>query len=144
MNLFVDTSALVKYYYPEVDSQEVERVMLGAERLYLCELSLVEFASALMKKIRMNELQNHEQQLIWEAFLSDIQAENVELIDLSQDDFRAAADLILKYGKGRNLRTLDSLQLAAALKLTNGRFLSSDKELLSVAKDIGLSPVSLN
>jgi len=144
LNLFVDTSALVKYYYPEVDSREVERVILEAERLYLCELSLVEFASALMKKIRMNELQDHEQQLIWEAFLSDIQAESIELIELSQDDFRTASNLILQHGKDRNLRTLDSLQLAAALKLVNGRFLSSDKELLSVAKDLGLSPVSLS
>ncbi|MDI6717087.1 MAG: type II toxin-antitoxin system VapC family toxin [Actinomycetota bacterium] len=144
MNLFVDTSALVKYYYPEVDSLEVERVILEAERLYLCELSLVEFASALMKKIQMNELQDHEQQLIWEAFLNDIQAESIELVELSQDDFRTASNLILRHGKDRNLRTLDSLQLAAALKLVDSRFLSSDKELLSVAKDIGLSPVTLN
>lgn len=144
MNLFVDTSALVKYYYPEVDSQEVERFILEAEHLYLCELSLVEFASALMKKVRMNELQDHEQQLIWEAFLSDIQAESIELVELSQDDFRAASSLILQHGKDRNLRTLDSLQLAAALKVSDGQFLSSDKELLSAAKDIGLSPISLN
>lgn len=141
MNLFVDTSALVKYYYPEDDSQNIEHMLLKAERLYLCELSLVEFASALMKKIRMNQLHEQEQQLIWEAFLSDVQAESVELIDLSQDDFRTAADLILKYGKDRNLRTLDSLQLAAALKVSDGDFLSSDRELLTVANEIGLSLV---
>ncbi len=142
MNLFVDTSALVKYYYPEDDSQNIEHMLLIAKRLYLCELSLVEFASALMKKMRMNQLNEQERQLIWEAFLSDMQAENVELIDLSQGDFRAAADLILKYGKDRNLRTLDSLQLAAALKVSDSDFLASDRELLAVANEIGLSLVS--
>ena len=141
MNVFVDTSALVKYYYPEADSNKVERLILDAKRLYLCELSLVEFASALMKKVRMNELQEQEQQLIWEAFLSDTQAENVELVDLSQDDFRSASNLIIKYGKARNLRTLDSLQLAAALKVSDGDFLSSNKELLTIAKEIGLSAI---
>lgn len=144
MNLFVDTSALVKYYYPEVDSQEVERILLEAERIYLCELSLVEFASALMRKIRMSDLQEQDRQLIWEAFLSDIQAESIELIDLSQEDFRTASDLILKHGKDHSLRTLDSLQLTAALKVEGSGFLSADKELLVVAKDIGLSPVILN
>jgi hypothetical protein len=139
LNVFVDTSALVKYYYPEADSDNVEQMILSAKRLYLCELSLVEFASALMKKVRMNELQEQEQQLIWEAFLSDTQAENIELIDLSQDDFRSASVLIVKHGKTRNLRTLDSLQLAAALKVSDADFLSSDKELLAVAKAIGLS-----
>ncbi|NCO66215.1 MAG: hypothetical protein COW32_00645 [Candidatus Aquicultor secundus] len=140
MDIFIDTSSLVKYYYPETDSNDVERVILAAKRLYLCELSLVEFASALMKKVRMNELQEQEQQLIWEAFLSDTQAENVELLDLAQDDFRIASDLILRYGKTRNLRTLDSLQLAAALKVPDADFLSSDKELLVVAEEVGLKP----
>jgi predicted nucleic acid-binding protein len=139
MKLFVDKSALVKYYYPETDSGVIERILLQAERVYLCELSLVEFASALMKKIRMNQLQQQEQQLIWEAFISDLQAANIELISLFQDDFRTAADLILKHGENHSLRTHDSLQLAAALKVEDAGFLSSDGDLIEIADTIGLS-----
>ncbi|MDP2212207.1 MAG: type II toxin-antitoxin system VapC family toxin [Candidatus Aquicultor sp.] len=139
MNLFVDTSALVKYYYPEADSLDVERLILAADRIYLSELSLVEFASALMKKIRMKELDEKERHLIWEAFLSDIQAESIEFIGLAQEDFHAAADRILELGRDHSLRTLDALQLASALKVDNARFLAADTSLNSIAQELGLS-----
>ena len=55
-SLFVDTSALVKYYYHEDDSERVEELLLGAERIYVFSLTIVEMASAFWKKARMKLL----------------------------------------------------------------------------------------
>jgi len=54
--LFVDTSSLVKFYYPEKDSDRIEKIILSSEQIYLSGLSIVEIASALMKKVRIKEL----------------------------------------------------------------------------------------
>lgn len=41
MELFVDTSALVKFYYPESGSEDVEAQLLAAERVIVSRLSVV-------------------------------------------------------------------------------------------------------
>lgn len=138
MKIFVDTSSLIKYYYPEEGGALVEAMILKARVVYICQLAIVEFASALMKKTRMNELSSKDKTLIWETFNSDLQAQNVELIDLYEDDYFKASDLIIKYGKNNNLRSLDSLQLAAALKVADADFMTADLTLSKVAKKAGL------
>ena len=50
-SLYVDTSALVKFYYPEQGSDGVEEALLGADRVYISQLTIVEMASVLMQKI---------------------------------------------------------------------------------------------
>lgn len=143
MSLFVDTSALVKYYYPEEDSLKVEQAILGADRIYISELSTVEFASALMKKVRDRSLRDEDKSAIWDTFVSDLHAENMELVGLSEDEYLTASELILEYGKERNLRTLDSLQLAAALKAPTPNFLAADRHLMEAAELLGLQLVKM-
>lgn len=43
--LYVDTSALVKFYYPEADSKKIEGLILKAPRIIVSNLSIVEMAS---------------------------------------------------------------------------------------------------
>jgi len=138
LKLFLDTSVLVKYYYPETDSEQVEEAILQAEQIYICSLAVVELASALMRKYRMKELTNADKSIIWEAFLSDLKAENVEVISLTDEDFFSASELILRHGNRDSLRALDSLQLAAALKVKGAVFMTADKDLQKVATTVGL------
>lgn len=139
MNLFVDTSALVKYYYPEAGSDQVEDLILKAKRIFLSELASVEFASALMKKIRMGEISEEDKSLIWDAFKGDLEEANLQVVSLVEDDFLKAAELIFAYGATENLRTLDSLQLVSALKVPNSHFLTADQRLVSLAGKLKLS-----
>lgn len=138
MSVFVDTSALVKYYYPENDSHLVEHVILKADRVYISELSRVELASALMKKVRLGELRPQDKSLIWESFSNDLLAANVEVINLSENDYVRASELILDHGRQNNLRALDSLQLAAAKRTPTAHFLAADRVLSNVAEIVGL------
>jgi predicted nucleic acid-binding protein len=55
--IFVDTSSLVKFYYPGTDSDKIESAYLKAAHLYIICLTMFKFASTLSKKYvrRFNE-----------------------------------------------------------------------------------------
>ncbi|MBE9547542.1 MAG: type II toxin-antitoxin system VapC family toxin [Proteobacteria bacterium] len=137
-SVFVDTSALVKYYYPENGSERVESIILETERIYLCRLATTEFASALIKKMRVGTLTVESQVLIWNTFLDDLHTGQMELIPLDERHYFKAAEIIRGYGAEEGIRTLDSLQLIAALDVHDSVFISADKFLSSFAVKIGL------
>ena len=135
--IFVDTSALVKFYYPEQGSEEVETVLLNARRVYLCQIATVEFASALMKKVRTGTLEMTAHALIWNAFSADLDAGPMEIVSLGWRHYKLATDIIMEYGEKHGIRTLDSLQLAAAFDVQDAVFFSDDNILSAVAAKIG-------
>lgn len=132
--LFVDTSSLVKYYYPEPDSDKTEAAILKADRIYISRLSLVEMASALSKKVRARELTKQAEASVWNTFLEDLHATKMELVDLHDRHYARASEIIREFGTKEGIRTLDSLQLAAALGLPEALFLSADSVLSRVAR----------
>ncbi|MCZ7625708.1 MAG: hypothetical protein C3F12_05260 [Candidatus Methylomirabilota bacterium] len=137
-SLFVDTSALVKFYYPEPDSDRIEALLLRAERIYITNLTVVEMASALSKKVRMGDIQKEQETVVWNTFLDDLQTWQVELVTLNDRDYLKAADLIRELGRRYGLKTLDALQLSAAHSFHDAKFLCSDKTLTKTALKIGI------
>ena len=138
-SLFVDTSALVKYYYPEAGSERVEAVILKAKQVYLCQIAVTEFASALMKKMRTGTLEKEKQVVVWNVFLDDLDTEQMTLIHLDERHYLKAADIIRDYGQKERIRTLDSLQLVAALDVSGAKFIAADKFLSRIAIKVGLN-----
>ena len=141
MRLFVDTSALVKLYYPEPGSQRVEEKILKYRYILISELSVVEFASALMKKKRQGEINEEDRALIWESFQRDLGANNVTVISLESEEYVVASKLISDHG-GRGLRTLDSLQLAAATKIEHVDILTEGAVLSEIAAEMELRVIA--
>lgn len=136
-SIFVDTSALVKYYYPEEESERVESILLNAKGVFLCQVTTTEFASALMKKVRTGNLEMEAQVLIWNTFLDDLGSRQMQLISLDKRHYQKAAEIIRGYGQKDGIRTLDSLQLVAAFDVYDSRFLSADKFLSDFAAKMG-------
>ena len=58
MNVFLDTSTLFKLYHREEGTEELVTFLANHEvaRLYISEITSVEFYSAVTKKLRMNEI----------------------------------------------------------------------------------------
>ncbi|MEW6326527.1 MAG: type II toxin-antitoxin system VapC family toxin [Thermodesulfobacteriota bacterium] len=137
-SIFVDTSSLVKFYYPEPDSDRIETLLLQAERIYITNLSIVEMASALSKKVRTGDLRKEQETVLWNTFLDDLQTGQMEVVTLDDRDYFKAADLIREFGGRYGIKTLDSLQLSAAHGLHNAEFLCSDKTLNQVASKMGI------
>ena len=115
MILFLDTSVLVKLYHNEDGSDRIEKIIKGGvSAIALSELSILEFRSALLKKCRTGELDVSAAKGSIQCFQNDYL--NFMWVHIDQELIDSAALLLMKYGD-RGLRTLDSIQLACALKL---------------------------
>lgn len=136
--LFVDTSALVQYYYPGKESKRIEEQILNSQHIYISGLSITEMASALMKKMRNRELAKTQEMLIWNTFMDDLQARQIELIFPDDRHYFRAVDIIREFGVKHGIKTLDALQLATAHGLSTARFLCTDKVLSKLAVEMGL------
>lgn len=137
-SLYIDTSALVKYYYPENGSEKIETAILSAEHIVISWLTTVEIASALSRRVRTGELTKHQETLVWNSFQNDLHADKISLVEMDDRHYRKAADLIREFGGKFGLKTLDALHLAVAHSLPHGHFLCVDKMLSQVATKMGI------
>ncbi len=135
MKAFLDSSSLIKLYHQEEGSDLVMKTLSkDIEEIILSELAILEFRSALWRKIREKEIKENAAIEVIKYFQDD--ADNFQWIVLQSDIIDSASHLLMKYGN-RGLRTLDSLQLAAALTLRDEEcvFLTSDKLLHTLFKE---------
>ena len=130
MNLFLDTSSLIKLYHEEAETDELDGLFRDyhISKIYLSEVSKIEFASALWKKARTGEISSPIASKIISLFESDYHKYNFVLLDrvvMGQSRF-----LLQRHGIN-GLRTLDGIQLACASIL--GRnvdlYKTSDRQL---------------
>ena len=132
MKLFLDTSTLIKLYFKEEDTFELDKLFstYSITKIYLSEISKVEFFSAIYKKVRTKNLTLKNANDIITAFVSD--EEKYRFIPINEDIINSSQKLIEKYGVS-GLRTLDALRLAAVCSISHivDIALSNDKLLNS-------------
>ncbi len=113
MIYFVDTSALVKRYVNEAGSEYVRGLIATVENFfYQSLLTPLEITSAFYRRHRMNELSSEELTLALQAYVDHSHKEYI-LIPYSEVLLNTAGTLLARHP----LRTLDAIQLAAALDL---------------------------
>ncbi len=137
-SVYVDTSSLVKFYYPEAESDNIEAVLIKTDRIYISYLTVVEMASALSKKVRMGELNKNLEIVLWNTFLDDLQTTKIDLLLIEERHYLKAADFIRQLGSKYGIKTLDAIHLSIAHSLRDSKFLCSDKILSVVAAKIGI------
>jgi predicted nucleic acid-binding protein len=139
MKIFLDTSSLVKLYHRETDTAELENLLSSIiiNTFFLSEISKIEFASTVCKKVRTNEITELEALTTLELFESDF--EKFVFIPLDSIIIEQARNLTSKYGK-QGLRTLDGIQLSTSVYLAKQAqlFITSDKLLKSFLEAEGL------
>ncbi len=138
MIFFTDTSALVKRYINETGSQYVRDLITTADNFfYQSFLTPLEITSALYRRHRMNELSSEELTVALQAYTDHSHKEYV-LVPYSEALSNTAGTLLARHP----LRTLDAIQLAAALTLQSTfppdvsplTFVSADDRLIAVAR----------
>jgi len=114
MNLFFDTSSLFKLYHQEEGTKELIDFFSSnqIESIYLSDIKIIEFSSAVWKKCRKKEILEEIATLLIEKFETD--SKNYHFINQSDKIIRYAKNLMSKHWK-TGLRTLNSIQLASAL-----------------------------
>ena len=140
-NLFFDTSALVKRYHDEPGTETVDALIEGGDGIVISSLAIVETASAFRRKYNRGHVEKESMEQLLAAFFQEA-LEDFQIIPMEESIVQFSFDLVLD----DDLRTLDSLQLAAALSIgadgENVTFVSADMELISIAESRGLAALN--
>lgn len=134
MTLYVDSSALVKRYVEEVDSETAEALLASDHRWVTAGHAYVEIALALRR--RLGELARREAMAAFEA-----DWERTFVVAIDETVCRRAAEIGMMTGA----RTLDALHLAAAER-AGGRsipVLTFDVRLAETARRLGFTVLGI-
>lgn len=131
---YIDTSVLTAYYCPEPLSQKAQDT-LSKDIPTISNLTEVEFASALSRKVRLKELASEDASRIMAVFETHLQSNVYERVYLEFSHYELAKNWI---GQMKiPLRTLDALHLTVAAT-QNMQFVTADKPLAKAAKTLGI------
>jgi predicted nucleic acid-binding protein len=133
MNLFFDTSALVKYFHREDGSDKVEALIDAASNVvWISDLARIEALSAFHRRFRMGEIDASNLERAVSGFEQELARFNVQ--PLNGMVLAEASSLIKSYSKKHSLRTLDAIQLAVFVLLQddNWHFVLADDGLYQV------------
>ena len=141
MLLYLDTSALVKRYVAEENSEDVSALIDEAPAIVTSLLTQTEVAAALGKAVREKRLTVEEGRNAHAEFLGEWP--DFGRVPVTNALVTRADSLVWDHG----LRAYDAVQLAAALKCQetvaalgyNVVFACCDKRLRKAAREIGLS-----
>lgn len=135
MNLFFDTSALVKYFHEEAGTHQVTALIQDKRNtIWLLEIARLEFISALFKNYRMGALNKEQLEGALSGF--EIECTRFHIEPLGRVVTSEAERLISKHGETKGLRTLDALHLAAFILIAeqDWLFVAADNTLCEVVK----------
>jgi uncharacterized protein len=138
--LYVDTSALVPVYVPEVFSVRAENVVRRQSARIVSSLCVAEFASAVSFKQREGELAPEDAQRAWQTFTRHASSGLFHVTEVTVDDWRRAAELA--WSLHTRARTLDAIHLSVAerMQLT---LVSADERQVAAARELGLKVVDI-
>lgn len=139
MKIFLDTSSLIKLYHPEIGTIELDKIFAenAINEIFLSDITKIEFASAIWKKVRTNDLTVDEANDLISSFNNDY--EKFTFIEVDKELVLFAQNLVSKYGV-KGLRTLDSIQLASVLNVKSvlSFAVSADDLLKSLVESEGI------
>lgn len=131
--LFFDTSALVKRYYEEDGSENVDELIEDEDStVIITSLSIIEATSAFRRKHNRGEIEQERMNRLLSTFFEEA-IQDFVIVPIEESFMKYSFSLIL----AEDLRTLDGLQLSAAITVNqeNLKFISADKKLNEVAKE---------
>jgi len=144
LNLFFDTSALVKFFHLEIGSEVVtELINSPLNNVWISELTIIEFMNALYRIYREGKIldENLEESII--GFENE--SLNFTVIPLNLAVIEEAKSLLAKFGKTFPIRALDLLLLASCSLVYKDNLewmvVSSDDRFVSVAQEMGMKTV---
>ena len=143
MNLYLDTSALIKRYISEKGSQEVNAVLQQADILGATLVTYAEMTAAFAKIVRMGLQDRDNVHSKMTTFYRDWR--NITRVPVTESLLWLAGDLAWEHG----LRGYDAVQLASAMVWRDYfaspvTFATFDKKLWQAAGEAGLEPFPAN
>jgi hypothetical protein len=143
---FFDTSAVAKHYRVEIGTPEVDAFLAEpGSHHFISSLAVVELHSILARLVRQGVIVAADFHLARGLFLNDIATGIWQVVPIGAAHFHRAQQLLVHYGLAQSLRSLDAIQLSAALMHAGApldAFVSADVNLNVTAAAEGLLTVN--
>ena len=113
MNLYLDTSALMKWYVAESDSDAFDDFLAQRPGAAISRLTVVEMRSALARRRRNREISSATERAAFLLFESHVRDGVLAVLAMHDTNFVGALEIMQELPRVP-LRTLDALHLAVA------------------------------
>ncbi len=133
--IYIDTSVLAAYYCPEALSDKVEEILLNTKEPAVSQLTEIELASAISRKIREHTVSKEDAEMILSLFQTHIDQKSFIYLPIQTKHYSIAKKWIAQFNTP--LRSLDAIHLAIAYK-KNITILTADAKLADSAKILGV------
>lgn len=110
MSYFFDTSALVKIYHQEDDSNVIMDIFNSGTEIFVSELSVIEYYSVVHRKFRENHLEEIELEKILKRFEIDL-TRRFELLMFNSNVVENSKKVYQVIGRELFVRSLDVIQV---------------------------------
>ena len=134
---YIDTSALLKWYLPERDSDAVSRWIESQADIAFSRLAWLEFRCALNRRVRTGTLDGRLADAALDSFRGDAADGAFTLLPLTDAD-ALAADALINDVAGTALRTLDALHLAVARSHRAAALATADHVMAQAARELDI------
>lgn len=135
--VYLDTSALLKWYVNESQSALVRDFIQGQQKLVISRLTVVEIRCALGRRRRAGEITPAYEKEAMSAFADDT-ASGILTVEPVIDRDMIAADRILQKLRTVPLRTLDALHLGIASERGINLVATADHVMLRALKALDM------
>lgn len=140
MRVYLDTSALAKWYLPEAHSTELEHWLLQVGPVSISSLTVLEMRALLARRCREGDIDAEHEMRIFAAFEEDMARAHLRCQALADAHALSAARLIASL-PGVPLRSLDALHLAIAQSLGITTLATADRVMIQAAEALGIEVV---
>jgi len=139
-NIYLDTSALAKWYLNEADSEEVEKYIQEHGPVTISDLTVVEMRSLLARRRREKSIDLNLEMQVFATFQEDMR-KNFLLCQRLPDGIALGAVNLISVLSEIPLRTLDALHLAVAREIQAEILATADRVMATGAQALGFSVV---
>ncbi len=139
--VYIDTSALAKWYLNEDRSDDVEAFLTKTGPAAVSTLTLVEMRSLLARRRRDREITARHEARVFATVQEDVRHGFLVCHPVGDETFTAAL-AVLTLAADHPLRTLDALHLAIARELGAAVLATADRVQAAAARKLGLKVVS--
>ena len=136
--VYLDTSALLKRYVPEANSEAFDAYFIAQAPASISRLGLVEIRCALARKRRNNNISAEREKAAMDEVRTDIQ-DGVLIVQPTGDVHFAEALHLIDQIVEAPLRSLDALHLAIAKSLNTSELATADAVMRQAAQSLGMS-----
>ncbi len=138
MSVYLDTSALAKWYLNEDFSDEVDSFIQATPAAAISRLTVVELRCLLARRRRAREITKAIETRVFLTFQQDVGAGSLVVHPLTDEHVIVALEQLQRLSR-YPLRTLDALHLAVARSSRCRTLATADKSMAVAAKAAGLA-----